>query len=437
MKFKSYWRLFLRMVKALTIWDYFPKIQDLHPVLFSCHDVDRAMRDTNGRYSPILEGIRSVVNELGYSTINVTHPYAVFRSREIKGESITINYRSLLIRFISIFRLSESRAKFRQKCEVRLYFILLRKYSPKIIISIQPPAALCVAAKQLGICVVEAMHGTNISLSDKVFAASMSQPADGLPDVILSFDNVSQNTLSVLCGGGAISTLQTRDPWLHLLRCQQVKKVISLNKPAPESKVILVTLQWGYDGERDSLHSVIPNGILHPALVDVFVKTLNENVRYLLRLHPIQMNAAGYSHHRQYIEALCKRYAHLEWEFATNTPLPLVLEGVCGHITMSSSSVGEALVSGVPTLLLCPTLHEGGENYGLFRELESSGMIFFGGLNAADICSWVRSCPMRVAIQHSPEETKAAHEVEKRFYETLIESPSYLRFQSQENFGVS
>jgi hypothetical protein len=430
MRFKSYWRLFQRVAKALTIWDYFPKIQDHHPVLLSCHDVDRAMRDMHGRYSPILEGIRSVVNELGYSTINVTHPYAVFRSREIKGESITINYRSLLIRFICIFRLSESRAKFRRKCEIRLYSILLLKYSPRIIISIQPPAALCVAAKRLGICVVEAMHGTNISLSDKVFAASMSQPVDGLPDVILSFDDVSQNTLSVLCHGRAICTLQTRDPWLHLLRCQQVEKEISLSKPRLESKVILVTLQWGYDGERDSLNSVIPNGILHPALVDVFVKTREENVRYLLRLHPIQMNAAGYSHHRHYIEALCKRYAHLDWEFATNTPLPLVLEGVCGHITMSSSSAGEALVAGVPTLLLCPTLHQGGENYGLFRELESSGMIFFGDLNAADICSWILHCPMREAIQHDPEKIQAAHIEEMLFYKTLIESPSYRRFQS-------
>ncbi len=425
------------MVKALTIWDYSPKIQCLHPVMFSCHDVDRAMCDYHGRYSPILEGIRSVVSELGYSTINITHPYAVFQSQEIKGECITINYRSLLIRFMSFLRISESRAKFRQKCEVRLYSILLRKYSPKIIISIQPPAAMCVAAKRLGICVVEAMHGTNISLSDKVFAASMSEPVDELPNVIISFDDVSHNTLSVLCHGRAIRTLQTRDPWLHLLQCQQVRREITLHKPSPERKAILVTLQWGYDGERDSLSSVIPNGILHPELEEVFVMTINQSVRYLLRLHPIQMNGPGYRHHRNYIEALCKRYAHLEWEFATNTPLPLVLEGVCGHITMSSSSVGEALVAGVPTLLLCPTLHEGGENYGLFRELESSGMIDFGGLNAADISSWVLRCPMREAIQNDPEEIKAAHEEEKRFYEALIESSNNFRFQSEKSFGVT
>lgn len=236
MRFKSYWRSSQRMVKALTIWDYSPKIQDFQPVMFSCHDVDRAMRDAQGRYSPILEGIRSFVNELGYSAINFTHPYAVFKSSEIKGESVTINYRSLLIRFISLLFTSELRAKFRHKCEVALYSRLLCKYSPKIIISIQPPASMCVAAKRLGIYVVEAMHGTNISLSDKVFAASMSEPVEGLPNVVISFDDVSQNTLSVLCHERSIRTLQARDPWLHLLRYQKVKEEISLSKLNSEKK---------------------------------------------------------------------------------------------------------------------------------------------------------------------------------------------------------
>lgn len=421
---RNLWRFLHRAVGALAVPDHPPPPCGGRLVLFSCHDVDRAMRDGGGRYSPILEGICSTVAELGYETVNLTHPYAVFRTAEVKGGAITFNYRAFLIRLrvlLNAWRGGAARAALRRELEIALYRRMLQRLAPRAIVSIQPPAALCQAAKQLGIRVTEAMHGTSVSLSDKVFCSHMRQPEDGLPDIILSFDDVTQHTVSTLCSGRGIATLRSSDPWLHLLRRRQAR---SGNGPAVDQggKRILVTLQWGYDGERDSLSHIIPNGILHSALEAVFAATADSDVRFLLRMHPIQMNAAGYRHHRRYVETLCSSYPHLESQHATSAPLPLLMDGVSGHITMSSSAVGEAMVAGVPTLLLCPTLQPGGANYGLFRELEPSGLVRFGRLDSEDIRIWIDNCPPRAAVPQGAAGIEEVHENEKRFYAALIEA---------------
>ncbi|GIZ51305.1 hypothetical protein [Noviherbaspirillum aridicola] len=429
-------RFVQRVIGSLTVPDHMPPLPEGRRVLFSCHDVDRAMRDDQGRYSPILEGIRSTVEDLGYATVNLSHPYAVFRSHAIKGGAATVNYRSFLIRLRALLRTGAARAALRQELEIRLYRDLLQRVAPEMVVSIQPPPALCLAAKQLGIKVAEAMHGTNISLSDKVFCAHMAQPVGVLPDIILSFDDVSQKTVSSLCSGREILAFKTRDPWLHLLRRRQATE--RQEQPARrDGKTILVTLQWGYDGERDSLSNIIPNGILHPALESVFATTAGSGLRFQLRMHPIQVNAAGYRHHRRYIEALCERHPHLEWQHATSAPLPLLLDEASGHITMCSSSVGEALVAGVPSLLLCPTLHDGGANFGLFRELESSGLVRFGTLDSDDIRGWIDSCPARVPVERSTAGIDEAHQEEKRFYATLIDASAGIRPPPHASIGVT
>lgn len=424
------------MASSLAVPDHITESNKDRVVLFSCHDVDRAMKEEGKRFSPLLEGIRSITDELGYSAMNLTHPYAVFCSKEVKGDTITINYRALLARILSLFCVIGSKSAFRLHLEVQIYSKLLRKLKPEIVFSIQPPSALCIATKKQGIVLIETMHGTNISLSDKIFLAHMEQPESVLPDTIISFDDVSQNTLEVLCKDRNIEAVRSCDPWLHLLRRKQLSEakenVIQLNS----DKNILVTLQWGYDGERDSLSSIIPNGILHPALEDALVTPPKQGVRYLLRMHPIQLNGVGYKHHRCYIEDLCKRHAHLEFEKASSDALPKLMDESCGHITMSSSSVGEASVAEVPTLLLCPTLQPGGANYGLFREPELSGQVVFGKLNTAEILKWIDQCRPKSKTTIDSEQIKKTHAEVKNFYSKLMNMKK-TPYDKVDAFGVN
>jgi len=430
MSLRNHIRRLQRVASAFAVADSSPTLPSGPVILFSCHDADRSMRGNDGRFSPLLEGIRKITEELGYSGINLTHPFALFAGSQIKDGSITINYRALRSRSLPLLRriLRVGSPVNPIERETALYRSLLDRLGPRAIISIQPPYGLCRAARQMGILVVEAMHGTNYHLEDKVFRSHWAQPDELLPNVLLSFDDVSHKTMLAWTGGRDISAVQGGDPWLHHLRCEAAADPgRSSGKDMPEGRrnQVLVTLQWGYDGEREALGSIVPNGVLHPALEAAIARSVGQ-YRFLIRMHPIQLNKTGYRHHRRYIRSLAARYPNVEWEQASARPLPLLLDEVFAHITMSSSAVGEAATAGVPSLMLCPTLHPGGANHGMFADLAAAGHVTFGKLDENAILEWLES---KAASLPSPPpyEVEKRHGAELALYRGLMERAERLR----------
>jgi hypothetical protein len=275
---------------------------------------------------------------------------------------------------------------------------------------------MCEAARSTGVRIVEAMHGNHISPHDRIFREHMSRPDRHLPHCVLSFDDVSHATVSALCEGRDILPVRANHPWVQHLRRTAGGRHAAL---PGKRRAVLLTLQWGYDGERDALADIIPNGIVHPALEQAIADVATHDIELLVRMHPIQMNSPGYRHHRRYVESLAQRFPHVEVERASTLALPLLLDEVCGHITMSSSSAGDAAMAGVPSLLLCPTLQPGGANHGLFRELEPTGMVTFGALDARSIAAWIDECPSR-AGPGAPRTADSCDDDELRFYAGLI-----------------
>ena len=267
---------------------------------------------------------------------------------------------------------------------------------------------------------VELMHFNNISSHDDIFTEHFSLPDELLPNVILSFDQCSYNTVSGLCEGRDIISYQTEDAWYNYLMFDKDKNNHELKSIISNfEKVILVSLQWGYDGERDRLSNIIPNGIVHPAIESLIQESCKDSL-FLIRLHPIQMLRPWYRHHVEYIQALAKKYQNVEFDLSSNLPLHYILDDVDVHLTMSSSCVGEAAVAKVPSLLLCPSLKLGNENYGLFRELESEGDVTFGELNKDYIQNWVNiSCKQGSKDTYNVEEVRNSL---KAFYFDLIEN---------------
>lgn len=418
------WRLLNRLVALLAVPDARTARPAGRVVLFSCSDLDRGMTEGGLRYSPQLQGIRDIVEDLGLGAVHLTHPFASFRSAQVKDGAITINYRTVALRLVALLLWPLGRKKsaaLRKRLEVALYAHLLRSIRPEVVFSIQPPFALCQAARQVGIRVVEALHGSNISLSDRIFREHMANPEHWLAHVYLAFDDVTRATFSTFGAGRDMVTLRTDDPWLH--SCRRYRQRWQHIDSVQGQRCVLVTLQWGYDGERDSLSNIIPNGVVHPTLEAAIAATTGSGIVFWLRLHPIQMNAPGYRHHRRVVQALARRYPHVEFEQATALPLPLLLEQASAHITMSSSSVGEAAVAGVPSLMLCPTLHPGGAHDGMFRELAAAGQVTFGRLDAAAIVDWIKRCPNRAVRDEDPEETRRRHERALSFYADLVSGP--------------
>lgn len=434
MSLQTKFRALSRLGHAFTVPDRSVARPEGDVLLYSCHDVDRSMVEDGKRFSPLLEGIRRTVSELGYKAVNLTHPLALFPGSTIKGGSMTMNYRALALRgrAVAARSLGLGGSTARLDLEMAFYGRLLDRIKPRMLISIQPPAALCRAARKRGILVAEALHGSNYSLNNTIITAYMAVPDDHLPNVLISFDDVSQATMTTICAGRDITALQTNHPWLHSLR--KARGAHSRHAQAQGGrKKVLVTLQWGYDGERDYLSNIIPNGILHPVLEEVFAKGADA-YDFLIRMHPIQMNQNGYRHHRAYIEALPSRFPNVEWREASTRPLPLLLDEAVGHITMSSSSVGEAAATQVPSLMICPTLQPGGALYGFFRELETEGLVTFGTLEAGAILDWIGARAASDKVR-APYDVESRHAEELAFYRALLAraatvSPSHARTSS-------
>lgn len=418
MKLRQRLRFVERMASAIAV----PDTDGPRPVagglLFSCHDVDRSMVGPEGlRFSPLLEGIRQLAAPATLPVSNLTHPWATFPGHRVQGGSVTVNRRIMALRL---------RAKLRRRAglddESEFYARVLGHLRPRFVFSIQPPAGLCLAARRAGIPLAEAMHGTNVSLADEVFVREMSRPDEWQPQIVISYDDVTHGTVSTLCEGRPIRALRAGDPWL--IACRRQRHVQGA-LPGRRERRALVTLQWGYDGERAALSGIVPDGVFHPALEQAIAEAARDGWTFLVRMHPIQMNAPGYRHHRRRIQALAARHANVEVAQATSWPLPLLLDEVAGHITLSSSAVGEAAVAGVRSLTLCPTLHAGGAHEGLFHELRDAGMVDFGRLDATSIVGWLAQCappPMRTT-----HDDAAAFEREARFYSDLIGEAAHAR----------
>ena len=144
-------------------------------LLFSCNDVDRSMADAAGlRFSPLLEGIRHLTQSAGLPVCNLTHPWAVFRGEQVQGGSLTVNRRIVGLRLRAVLT-----GRPRIELETAMYARLLQQLRPRFVFSIQPPAGLCIAARRAGFPVAEAMHGTNVSLSDKNSRMRCPAPTSG------------------------------------------------------------------------------------------------------------------------------------------------------------------------------------------------------------------------------------------------------------------
>lgn len=423
---RNAWRFLGRLIGLLKVPDTAVMRPAGRLALLSCNDVDRGTARDGRRFAPLLEGIRELLDELGYVTLNLSHPYAVLSSECVKDGTMTLNHRVFAIRlrtlWLRLFGADRLKAA-RVELEGRLYVELFRRLEPEIVFSIQPPWAMCHAARQAGIPVVEAMHGSNIHLDDRIFREHMAHPDRMLPQYLLTFDDVTHATFTTLCAGRDIVVVRAKDPWLHACRRLPARRLTADRDPRAQrnGRRVLLTLQWGYDGERGSLRDIIPNGILHPALEAAIGAAARHDVTFLVRMHPIQSNSPGYAHHRSYIESLAARFANVETRRASVDPLPLLLEEACGHVTMSSSAVGEAAAAWVPSLMLCPTLRPGGAHEGFFRELESEGWVTFGTLDPNEIVAWILRCPTPAERGRPAIDVEAEHRAELGFYADLIE----------------
>lgn len=365
-------------------------------ILYSGSDANRGHCGPDGYFSPILDPIQEYYKRRSFKAINLSYPLSYYHSSEVRGGAILLNRRAIaiiLIELVEKIALGNGIAAQRKSNRrVLLLKNMLSILKPNLIFAFQATQELCKAAHELDIAVVEPMHGMNLSPKDEIFKNTIFGIAPvALPDAYLAYDDRTQVTLSELIDDREITVFRMPHPW-HV-ECQNIDSLLldvkwsSILFSSTKPVKILVALQWGYAGERDSLSNIIPNGILHPSIEQAIVE--NPDVLWLLRMHPVQIKARGYKAHRDYVQSLTERHPNVEWQDATELPLPTILAHVQGHITMTSGTAGEAAIFGVPSLLLCPTLKPGGAHSGWFTELAKEGVVEFGELESGYITKWI------------------------------------------------
>jgi len=368
-----------------------------HPcLLLACHDTNRYGNIGGKWFSPLLEPIGEYLQRRGMTVMHLCLPPCLDAPKRVYGESFNVNLAFALVllrkhaeRFFVNRALAEERAHQRM---VMVYKQQLHAMSPELILGISVPSELAEAAHELKIPLIEAIHGMQLRASDQLVIEKFTAVDTRLPGTFLSFDSMTHAALCELFKSRGITSFHMPHPW-HTEAARPCSNLIE-DSSRVESlfssyrAAFLLTLQWGYDGERDDLRGILPNGILHPSLEAVFAAS--PDILWLIRLHPVQLKGFSYKRHRRYAYALSRRFSNVNVMEASFLPLPLLLRRCSGHVSMLSGVCGEAAAVGVPSLMLCPTLKNGGEFAGMFSELGAS-MITYGELRADEILEWVMS----------------------------------------------
>lgn len=343
-----------------------------------CHDVDRGI-DLNGKAaSQILDPLADQLEKQGFSCLRVASLGSKMGAEQayknpisLKGIKRKIKFRLLIRRLLSGKIL---RQKYKHKILNKMvYEKMLAQSNAKAVLAISPDPELC----QIGICrnipIIEAWHGFGVPDNCWVHGAkARSKTTDTYePKFFISFDERTHQTRREGDKGKrARSFLAKRAPidaGAYLLHPSH--RLLAGNP----GKKGLITLQWGYDGEATFLNGIIPNGVMHPALMEAIQK--RRDITWLFRFHPMQTRRKD--KWRGIANFIKDNFSSkgLTVVDVSFLPLDYVLSRADFHITMMSGAVYEAASSGVPSIALCPTIHADGINGSFFKDLEKEGKL--------------------------------------------------------------
>lgn len=315
-------------------------------VLLLSHDNDRSHIINGKKYATILDSLNFFLNKESINSINIATPISNYCGVKIQNEIYCINgiiirakIKQILFDIISL-----------KKNENKNFLILawskiILKVAPKYIISTQPSPSLCIAAKNNNVLIFDFQHGVFDSSGYYGIKHRCKNSQKGWPNSILcwdqnSFDWVLDNcynlTKPILVGNPwFIKTLNFSDSLLT--KFYKKRPFFLKNKLKPN---ILISLQYG-QFELTTLQ-------MSHELIEFIIDNTN-NFNFLLRIHPILIDDNVF---KNKVHEKFQNYNNIDWEYTSNTPLPLILKEIDIHITYSSSLTIEASWFGIKTALL-------------------------------------------------------------------------------------
>ncbi len=318
------------------------------PIMLVCHDVDRGFVWKGRKYSQLLDSISDRFKMVSHETISVSLP---FSKKNMLNYNDPINVNGLMARalvfdcFLSLFN-----KNCLQKYRIRVWLKVLDRISPKVIIGIQPPPELCFAAHSRGIWIADLQHGviSGEGYYGKTFREKYKQ--NSWPSCILCWNSRSRNWVEQNIGS-TVDAVVIGNPWVCRFIDKSKKDSIAWNYPAfgdyieSDGLNILISTQWGTQF-NEFQPTGLPKGLIN------CIKNHGKKYSWWIRIHPVLLDEGS----RPRIYGALKREFrdcdNVFWERSTDLPLPIILEGIDLHITLSSAVTIEAAWFGISTALL-------------------------------------------------------------------------------------
>ena len=317
-----------------------------------CCDGDRGFTFEGKRYAQLLDSINDRLTELGIEAQTVSLPFSKFSSDWAYGNVASVN--GLLVRASikdKLTMLFSRISQFRCDARVKAWAAVLSRVQPKVIMGIQPPSELCIAAKKKGVWIADLQHGI---VSDEGYyglAYRAKYDQDGWPSCVLCWDAATEKWIRNQIGT-LVSTRVIGHPWVIRFSCPRAsdKLVSQCSHKDTQGKsnrlTILISLQWGFDHDVANHGNGMPDGLID------FIKEHGQPFDWWLRIHPVMLQGAGRTTTFASLEKEFSNCTNVFWEHCTDLPLPLVLKQVDLHMTVSSAVTIEAGWFGVKTALL-------------------------------------------------------------------------------------
>jgi len=357
-------------------------------VLFVCHEVDFGFEYNQKKYSPNIDTLNELISSLGYKTAKIIKPYTTLDPDEIYGLNFTVNGIFGRSAFKERFFMYTGRESIKQgSYRIDTWYEIIRSINPRLIISIQPPRELCMAAKRHEVWVADLQHG--VISEDHYYSQNYREIYDqsGWPDCILCWNNKSKIWIdehysefvnSRVVGHPFIQRFIEKKETDNLVQ-DSLRHICSSDKG---NETILFTAQWTNLGKLDLLAIGLSESIID------LIKDDRSTYQWWIRIHPKTLNIHG---SEKVFNLLSERFSNnnnVFWDIPTLEPLPVILSKSNLHITYNSAVTIEAALFGIKTALLSSNRVE---LYDWFSEEISSGSAETVVDDSVSLKEWIKS----------------------------------------------
>lgn len=348
------------------------------PVLIVAHDTDRSYRHDGRWYAPMMDTIEDDLRAQGVSCVSVARVISEIKGDQAYGHVVSPEggfARALLGKRLKGL-LRRGRYPFSWQ-ERAVWSDILRATGARSALAIQPSREMCSACHELGVWVADVQHGV-IGQAHPWYGATYRQddPPEQLPSAFLVWDEESADVIRSWARPGGPTAHVIGNRWLSRfaearpddgLVHSAIERFSAASPAIADKPAILVTLSWGTVD--------IPNGFMTEALCNVIRQTANQ-YRWMVRLHPNQINGFATDEGERFPSFQERELkGAVDWQAATQAPLPAVLRATDLHICWNSSSCIEAAALGIRSALLDPQLRPGGTWEHYYASYRASGMV--------------------------------------------------------------